>query len=454
MDPRTNLRRSFRTVGVILASCAVAAACSSTPSASLPASRLSAVPSPSVAPSVEPSASPTVRPSASAAVTSSASPLIPPTPPPSSSSAALPTVGPAPAGDWASIHWLKAGDLPLTGNDIQVHGWSGGYIALEQSPGSDDQGNELPVTIRASFSSDGVHWAAPTTLETGFKGMFQIRDIVEGPHGLLALAYPYGDTCGGPESVSAMWRSADGRSWTRMAMPKTLAANRVETISGGAAGFIAFGGKGDTSTPMIWTSPDGTAWTVRPLPTVSSGTLVLDQVASFDTGFIVLGGVMGEGGCGGGAHIKPAVWFSTTGASWTRASLPGASTDPNATLVMRAMGGRLLVIQIPQGDVPTGPAWTSTDGRTFTSLGKLPTNTIWGSSSDGQHSVSFLGPDSGTGPVLMTAVDPMGASTQLQQDGDQPLMTEDGPQIEFAVGPTGILAWTSDGISSWVGVPS
>jgi hypothetical protein len=446
MDPRTTTDRSFRTVGALVASLMIVAACSSTPSASTPA------PSPSAAPSVGPSAA-VASPSLSPSPTPSASPVAIPSPT-DTPIPSLPDVGEAPAGNWSSIHWLRAGDLGVTGNDIQVHGWSGGYIALDQSGGSDDQGNPTPVTIRAAFSSDGIHWAAPTTLQTGFKGMFQIRDIVEGPNGLLALAYPYGDTCGGPESVYAMWSSPDGQSWTRIAMPKTFSANHVETISGGAAGYIAFGGKGDTTTPMIWTSPDGTAWTVRPLPTVSSGTLVIDQVASFGTGFIVLGGVLGEGGCGGGAHIKPAVWFSTTGASWTRASLPGASTDPNASMSMRASGDRLLVVQILPGDMPTGPAWTSTDGRTFTSIGKLPSDTIWGSATDGRHSVSFVGPESGTGPVLMTEVDPMGAATTLRQDGDQPLIAEDGAQIEFAIGRTGILAYTGDGIESWIGVPS
>lgn len=366
----------------------------------------------------------------------------------------LPDVGVAPAGTWTAVHWQQVRDLGLTGNEVGVHGWSGGFIALKQSPGSDDQGNPLPVTIQASASSDGVHWADPTSLETGFQGMFQIRDIVEGPTGLLALAYPYGDTCGGPESVFAMWASPDGQAWTRIAMPKTFTANHVETISGGKAGYIAFGGKGDTETRMIWTSPDAKAWTVRPLPTVSSGTLVIDQVASFDAGFIVLGGVLGEGGCGGGQHIKPAAWFSATGASWTRASLPGASTDPNASLSMRSSGDRLLVLQTLPGDEPTGPAWSSTDGRTFTSLGKVSTGAVWSYSSLGSHNVSIIGPDSGTGPVTMTAIDMAGASSPISQDGDVPIVTESGGQVEFAIGPTGILAYTTDGIDSWIGLPS
>jgi hypothetical protein len=363
-------------------------------------------------------------------------------------------VGEAPAGPWSALHWLGAGALPVSSSQVTVHGWSGGYVAFEQSPGSDESGNDLPVVIRASSSTDGLHWSAPTTVKTGFKGSYRISSIVEGPGGLLAVGYPYGDTCGGPDMVFALWSSADGRSWERLALPKDFTSGQVQTISGGRAGFIAFGTRADRTTPAIWTSADGRAWTSHGLPVVSSGKLALDAAVSFDSGYVLLGSVLGEEGCGGASHVKPAVWYSADAASWTRGDLPGASTDPNANLLIRSSGDRVLVMQVPQGDATTAPAWTSTDGLTWSSAGAISTDVVWGSISDGRHSVIVVNPESGTGLPSVTGIDGTGASTVLRQDGDAPLVDEDEPGYVYAVGPTGLLAVRGDGGATWLGLPS
>jgi len=401
--------------------------------------------------------SPSPRPSGGTA-TPSASPAATPVPTPSATTPAAspsaPVIGEAPAGSWSALRWLGAGALPLTTTEVTVRGWSGGYVAFEQSPGSDESGNDLPVVIRATSSTDGLHWSAPTTLKTDFKGSYQISSIVEGPGGLLALGYPYGDTCGGPSSVFALWSSADGRSWERLTMPKAFIANRVQTISGGRAGFIAFGTKADGPTPAIWTSTNGRAWTSRALPVLSSGKLALDAAVSFDSGYVLLGAVLGEEGCGGPAHVKPAVWFSTDGSSWTRANLPGALKDPTANLTIRSFGDRVLVMQVPQGDVSTAPAWTSTDGLTWSSAGVISPDVVWGPISDGRHAVMIVSPESGVGLPSVTGVDGSGASVVLRQDGDEPLLSEDVPGYAYAVGPTGLLAVRYDGGASWLGLPS
>jgi hypothetical protein len=389
--------------------------------------------------STSPSPSPTATPVATAS--------------PSTAPSSLPEVGDAPAGIWTLVHWQKIAGLGLTGNDVHVLTWSRGYLVLDQSPGTDDEGNDLPVTIRVSASSDGVHWDAPTKLETGFQGNFAIREIVEGPSGLLAIAFPYGDTCGGPEAVSQMWRSTDGRTWQRLALPKAFSTNGVQSISGGAAGYIAFGGTaGDMTKPKIWTSPDATTWTGRPLPTVTGGTLLIDKVTAFGSGFVVLGGVLSEG-CGGGSSIKPAIWFSTTGTSWTRASLPGASTALDAHLSMRPFGDRLLVDQ-RVGDEPTGLAWTSVDGQTFTSIGQRNVDVIEGASGPAGHALFLLEPESGVGPLDIMAIDPTGTATPVTQDGSVPTFNVDGPQPQFTTGPTGLLAYSSDGRTCWIGIPT
>lgn len=422
-------------ITLVLGGCSAAPHASTAPSAGTP------IPVPGSA-SPAPSAPP-----------SNLMPSAPPTSAPSATPSSLPSVAMAPAGPWSAIHWVSIGALPLGPAETGVYGWSNGFIAFEQSPGSDDNGNDLPVKIRVSSSRDGVTWTTPTTLVTGFKGMIHISTIVEGPDGLLALAYHYGDTCGGPEPVAAIWSTGDGRTWDRLPLPKAFTTGGVQTMAGGPAGYIARGLQSDHATPAIWTSTTGRSWTGRPLPTLSSGRLVLDDVASISDGFLLVGAVEGEGGCGGAAHIRPAIWFSTNGASWTRTSLPGALTDPNTSLSVERFNDHVLAIQYPsQGD--QAPAWSSSDGRTWTPVSPVPTNVQWAARSDGRHSVMTIEPDSGTGPLTLIAVDERGGSTTLGQTGDVPTDSVDGPGSICAVGPTGILLARPDGSASWLGIPS
>jgi hypothetical protein len=396
-------------------------------------------------------ATPTVA--ASASLTPTASPSPTPATTPAPSPTPLPAVGKAPAGPWSALTWQQAGALPLGPTEIGVHGWSGGYVAFEQSPGTNDNGDELPVTIRASSSRDGITWTAPTTLTSGLRGMVEIQTVVEGPAGLLALAYHYGDTCGGPEPVAAMWSSADGRTWKRLAMPKAFTTGAVQTIAGGPAGFIALGTKSDAGAPAIWTSRAGANWASRPLPTVATGTLALDGVASFADGLLLVGAVLGEGGCGGPDHIHPAIWYSADASSWTRISLPGASTSANTSLAVRRFGDQLLAIQTA-GDTDPARAWTSTDGRTWTRVADVSSDVAYVPQSDGAHAVTVIGPDSGTGPATVIGVAPDGTTSTMSQAGDVPAQTEDGPATEYAVGPTGLLAYLADGSGSWLGIPN
>jgi hypothetical protein len=434
----------------VLAAVFVAACSAAAPAASSPAPSASPSASPSAGRSAAPASSPAITPSPSPSPSPTASPFTPPTPPPSPST---PAVGLAPSGPWSAVQWIDAGKLPLGPTEITIRGWSGGYVAFEQSPGSDENGDNLPVVIHASASSDGVHWSAPTTLKTDFAGNLAISTIVEGPSGLLALGYPYGDTCGGPPTLTAMWTSPDGRSWARLAMPKAFSGATVETIAGGGAGFIALGTKSDGTTQAIWTSPDGRAWTARRLPTVSSGTLALDGVTSFDDGFVLVGSVLGEEGCGGAAHVKAAAWFSVDGGSWTRADLPGASSDPNAGLEVSRIGGQLLATQSLPTSAPSH-AWTSTDGKTWTATADVSSDLYWSMVSDGRHALMVMDPDSGTGPLILTGIDSKGVATTLTQDGGGPVETEDGPGWITAVGPTGVLVIRANGEASWLGVPS
>ena len=395
-------------------------------------------------PSSSPSQSaPAVAPSPSASHEASIVPTPTPTPIPSPSApAAVPA---APDGEWTAVTWRAGTKLRVDPGMFSVFGWSGGYVSLLQGAGEDVHGNPIPVVIRASSSHDGIHWSPRASLKTGFSGAIRIESIVEGPSGLLALAYPYGDTCGGPESVRAMWTSPDGAHWQRVAMPKDFTTGSVQTVAGGHAGFIALGDRRGGTTQAIWTSPDGRAWTSRKLPTVSSGTLALDSVASFDRGFVLVGSVLGEGECGGPAHIRYGAWYSVDGASWTHSALPGASKDPNASLAVRRIRGHVVVTQTPFDDGPV-KAWTSSDGKAWTRLADMPNDAWMSSASDGRHSVIVESFEDA--PTTYSELRDDGTITRLAQQGE----ARGGGWV--AVGPTGILVVNVDDGLSWLGLPS
>ncbi len=400
-----------------------------------------------------PSPTPTER-ATSAAGTPVATPepTSPPAPSATPTRSELPEVGAAPNGRWASLRWIGLGALPLGPGDVTISGWSGGYVAFERTGDDDGEGNVTPLAIRASASSDGVRWSGPTTLDTsGLDPYVAVERIVQGPAGLLAVGYPFGDTCGGPEPVLALWSSTDGSTWERIRLPKAFRTGRVLSITAGPPGYLAVGDMGDPAKPAVWTSADARSWVSRALPTVTSGRLVLDGGTAFAAGFMLIGGVLGQGECGGPAHLRPSTWWSPDGAAWARAELPGASTDAQAGLEIRTLSWRALVaIQtLPDG---SARGWTSTNGRTWSSVARLSGRVAMAGPTDGRHEVAVVAPDSG--PVRVFAIAEDASVTRLETSGDGPVQTEDGPGWISAVGPTGVLAVSGDGAASWLGIPS
>jgi len=393
---------------------------------------------------------------ASAAARATLTPSSPPSVAPSPTASSLPAVGAAPSGPWSRLDWIDAGAIvPLGPTNVSVRGWSGGYVALDQTGGSDENGNSIPVVIRSSASSDGIHWSAPSTVDTaGIVGEIEITQIAAAPSGLLAVGYPVGDTCGGPASVAALWTSSNGTVWRRVSLPKDFRTGQVHTIDGGPAGFIATGSKADGTTQALWTSPDGRTWTSRPLPKVSSGTLVLDGATSFGGGFVLVGAVLGEGGCGGPARVHAATWSSADGAAWTRSTLPGSMTAADASLGVRAISDRVAVVTQSSPDGSKVLAWTSTDGRAWTPVhapsDQLTTDPV----TDGRHAALMMDPDSGSGAPTVFAIGEDAGVTILGQSGNGPIASEDSGGWTFAVGPTGILVVRYDGGAAWLGLPS
>lgn len=410
-----------------------------------------APPSASPSPSPLPSASPvSTEPSLPLPTASpSPAPTLVPSPTP------LPPVGAAPAGPWTSVAWIDAGSgLSVAQTNVAVRGWTGGYVAIRTAGGDSVGDATKPLAISTQSSADGLHWSAAADLDvTGLDSSIQVAGLAEGPDGLLMFGEPFGDTCGGPPTIVALWSSHDARTWHRLPMPKAFASNSVETMSGGSAGFIATGHLRNGTTPAIWLSDDGAAWRAAPLPRVSSGQLVVNDAASFAGGLVVGGAILGPGECGGPSRLHPTVWWSADGQRWTQESLPGASSSANATVRLVRLSDHT-VAAFESTDAETDLAWVSTDGRSWQSVPSLSTTAEYGMVTGGRHAVVIIQPDGGSGPATVVTFDDRLTATMVAQTGQVPMASPDAAGWIFAVGPTGILVVREDGGRLWLGVPS
>ncbi len=213
----------------------------------------------------------------------------------------------APSGTWTSIAWTQ---LPATADfganvatapwdptvgypetTFQVFGWSHGFVGFTiiRPVGTgklDSYGNEIYTdpTVSSSYSADGVHWHAGQKLPITHSNsgwLEVIRDVIEGPAGLLAVGWTGG--CAS-EYLQSLWTSTDGKTWQPVDTNSSRALTdsyAVTRVSGGAAGYVGRGlheaesGFPRTAAPgrlfrSTETFANSLSMTARPLTTASS----------------------------------------------------------------------------------------------------------------------------------------------------------------------------------------
>jgi hypothetical protein len=459
-----------RSVAVGLFVAGLVAACSV---AELPSS--SAGPTTSPGPSA--TASPASSPSASAAT---------------ASATASASIGPVPSGAWTGITWIDEQaafpqtPVPATTDGtagVGVFGWSGGYVGFRTASDItiDTTSGKMNVAVAmvSTSSPDGAHWTSGQAMDIkGLTDAVYVDKVIEGPSGLLAVGRYGRAACGGPSTVNALWTSTDGQTWTRATPSSDFATARVYTIDGDSDGFVATGALKDGATQAIWLSTDGVSWRRVAVPTVTTGTFVLDGATAFASGYVVAGAVLGDEGCGGPSQLTPSLWWSATGTGWSRVKLPGATPANDAAMAVTRVSDHALMAIATVWDSgataspesrrpgglrsgisgewqeiahPTQTVWVSSNGQDW-KLVQSPSSMLNdGVMTDGRRGLVAETPDGGVGGKIATVGDDLGV-TVLTESGAVPDALSG--YWTYGLGPNGVVCVLSDGTDLRVGRPA
>jgi hypothetical protein len=174
-----------------------------------------------------------------------------------------------------------------------------------------------------------------------------------------------GTTCE-PRPVM-IWTSPDGLSWTRIADASMFSGATIDGVTMGPQGLLAVGDTGWNS-PAIWVSTSGATWQRLALPSATFKDAHFSAVRATATDYVLGGSTGGNPPSSGG--IQPpstgiaAAWWSSDGRTWTKAAVQrsGGLGTSLGTISVGA-SGMVAVGSASGGNGAT--AWTSTDGRTW-----------------------------------------------------------------------------------------
>lgn len=258
----------------------------------------------------------------------------------------------------------------------------GGLVVVGVSANGDSSGGD----VRAWRSTDGLHWQTAARISGDPNA--EMNAVIGGEPGYVAVGsdgFPGASTLESGSSGAAVWTSADGKSWTRVANQAGFGGAMMTGIAATATGYVAWGENLPMSgapaiQPPIWTSIDGRTWTRANGPTFARDVFFpLGGVIVEPDRWVAVGTRSVSDAEGGG--FKPGAWVSTdAGRAWTAAPIDGSTSGAAPRGYVHdfaAVGTDLLAIGHvepiePTSDETTAAVWRSSDhGATWT---RLPTD--------------------------------------------------------------------------------
>ncbi len=257
----------------------------------------------------------------------------------------------------AFVHAAVAGHIA----EYVVHGL-GRHAQLLVAVGADQASDQSAGSAFAWYSTDdGRTWTRANVSGASNAAIYAVTWSQMGWVAVGANGYPGMGTQLGLAKGPAVWRSSDGRTWTRITNTPTndvaIASSVVVTPAGGyvAAGTMVPSAGGEA----IWTSTDGTTWKQDP------GASFANASASATSHGVFAGGATFQGAA--------AIAETSDGRTWRQTVMdppPGAGTSVAG---VAELGPLLIAIGIePSGNTAFRTAvWTSTDGRQWTRAGAV-----------------------------------------------------------------------------------
>ncbi|MFI5259538.1 MAG: hypothetical protein ACHQ01_08025 [Candidatus Limnocylindrales bacterium] len=166
-----------------------------------------------------------------------------------------------------------------------------------------------------------------------------------------------------------------------------------------------------------------------------------------------------DSGCGQ-TWVTPSLWWSADGRTWTRSELAGAKTANDAYISTTKVSDHALMALASEWNeatqVSSQQVWVSIDGRAWKPVASPSSLLGAGIMTDGQRGLLVVEPGPGPDgpPTVATVADDLTVKT-LSQTGDVPIYSlAVSPVWLPALGPTGVVMLSSDGLDLWLGVPA
>jgi hypothetical protein len=174
----------------------------------------------------------------------------------------------------------------------------------------------VPPGVCEWLSADGLTWAPVSLPKAVFPHHAVVGSVAAGPDGLIAVGID-------SNSGGALWRSPDGRVWTRVASPWAAAWGSMDVAVPLGRGFVVLGSDAHGNEALA-VSVDGIAWTAAAAP--GQGTLYGVPALAAGPAGVAFGGVLING-----APSPAGVWTSSDGLRWVPAPAlpPEFPADPH-----------------------------------------------------------------------------------------------------------------------------
>jgi len=215
-------------------------------------------------------------------------------------------------------------------------------------------------------SADGLTWSRIAHDDAVFPQGWMTSVTVGGP-GLVAV--------GGLDPGAAVWTSVDGITWSRVALDESVFGESVmNAVTEGGPGLVAVGE--DNGDAAVWTSPDGSIWSRVPHDEAAFGSSLITSAGGGDKSMAsVTSGGPGLVAVGSDGR-DAAVWTSVDGIIWSRVpddeGVFGGDRRRRRTMSSVIVGGPGLVavgddgiFSAVSGDSLDAVVWTSVDGMTW-----------------------------------------------------------------------------------------